>query len=386
MKNNKALFTIFLIAFIDLLGFGLILPLLPFIGEKFGANPFLIGLLTATYSFFQFISAPILGALSDRFGRKKLLIISQLGSAAGYLMLGFSNTLPLLFLSRVIDGVTGGNISITQAYIADVTTKENRAKGMGIIGAAFGLGFIFGPMVGGVLYQFGYAAPAIFATVIAVISAIATQLFLKETVDTKAVTPKAIKRTFSIKQLTEILTTYPIGLLIITFFIINTAFSIMQGNFALWTERTFHYGPTQNGWLLSYVGVIAVIVQLRILPFFVKKFSEKQTLLFASVMLSIALFLLAIINHPYLIWIALTLLPLGSGLSNPTISSLASENVPPEEYGETLGILHSAASLGRILGPIMGGWLFFTFGKNIPFHLAGLMMLGVIVYLKLKLK
>ena len=149
--KNKSLLTIFLIVFIDLLGFGIILPLLPYIAEKYSANPFQIGMLTATYSFFQLIAAPILGRLSDRYGRKKLLIISQFGSAVGYLILGLSGNLPLLFLSRIIDGITGGNISIAQAYIADVTTKENRARGMGMIGAAFGLGFIFGPAIGGFL-------------------------------------------------------------------------------------------------------------------------------------------------------------------------------------------------------------------------------------------
>ena len=143
MKNNKSLMTIFLIVFIDLLGFGIILPLLPYIAEKYSAGPLQIGLLTATYSFFQLIASPILGRLSDRYGRKKLLIISQLGSALGYLILGLAGNLPLLFLSRIIDGITGGNISIAQAYIADVTDKKNRARGMGILGAAFGFGFIF---------------------------------------------------------------------------------------------------------------------------------------------------------------------------------------------------------------------------------------------------
>ena len=139
-KNKYALFTIFLIVFVDLLGFGIILPLLPYIAEQYHASPFTTGLLGATYSLFQLLSGPILGRLSDRYGRKKLLALSQAGSALGYLILGLSNSLPLLFMARIIDGVTGGNISIAQAFIADITTKENRAKGMGIIGAAFGLG------------------------------------------------------------------------------------------------------------------------------------------------------------------------------------------------------------------------------------------------------
>ena len=185
MKSNKSLLTIFLIVFIDLLGFGIILPLLPYIAEKYQATPLQIGIISAAYSFFQLIASPILGRLSDRYGRKKILIISQLGSTIGYLILGLAGNLPLLFLSRIIDGITGGNISIAQAYIADVTTKENRAKGMGLIGAAFGLGFIFGPAIGGALSKISYSAQAYFATAVSLITVFATMFFLKETVNEK---------------------------------------------------------------------------------------------------------------------------------------------------------------------------------------------------------
>ena len=149
------------------MGFGIILPLLPFIAEKYQANPFQIGMLTASYSFFQLVASPIIGRLSDRYGRKKILIISQFGSAVGYLLLGIAGNLPLLFISRIVDGITGGNISIAQAYIADVTDKKNRAKGMGMIGAAFGIGFIFGQALGGeIFFRFGKDTPFIFAALI----------------------------------------------------------------------------------------------------------------------------------------------------------------------------------------------------------------------------
>ena len=184
-QNNKPLFTIFLIVFVDLLGFGIVLPLLPYIAEKYQASPFTIGILGATYSFFQLIAGPLLGRLSDRYGRKKLLAISQAGSAIGYLILGLSNNLPLLFLARIIDGITGGNISIAQAYIADVTTKENRAKGMGIIGAAFGMGFIFGPAIGGFLAKYSYSYPGYFAMIISIITVILTIVTLPETVSSE---------------------------------------------------------------------------------------------------------------------------------------------------------------------------------------------------------
>lgn len=385
MRNNKSLMTIFLIVFIDLLGFGIILPLLPYIAEKYSASPFQIGMLTATYSFFQLIAAPILGRLSDRYGRKKLLIISQFGSAVGYLILGLSGNLPLLFLSRIIDGITGGNISIAQAYIADVTTKENRAKGMGMIGAAFGLGFIFGPAIGGFLSKFSYSAPAYFATAVSLLSVIATVLFLKETVDEKKakVSPKT---KLNLKEFQRILSIYPIGVLIITFFIVNLASSVQQGNFALWTQKTFNYGPAENGWLFTYIGILAVLVQLKVLPFLTKKFDEKAILFISLIFLFFGLILIPLIPTQKFLYVSLFFLPFGFGLSNPTIQALASENVPREEYGGTLGFLQSAGSLGRIIGPIVGGIIFQSFGKDNAFYFAGFIILVVLLYSKMGLR
>jgi DHA1 family tetracycline resistance protein-like MFS transporter len=383
--KNKSLLTIFLIVFIDLLGFGIILPLLPYIAEKYSAGPFQIGMLTATYSFFQLIAAPILGRLSDLYGRKKLLVISQLGSAVGYLILGLSGSLPLLFLSRMIDGITGGNISIAQAYIADVTDKKNRAKGMGMIGAAFGLGFIFGPAIGGFLSKFSFSTPAYFATAISLLSVLATIFFLKETVDEKKamISPKT---KLNLDEFKKILSTYPIGILIMTFFAVNLASSIQQGNFALWTQKTFNYGPAENGWLFAYIGILAVLVQLKVLPFLTKRFSEKNILYISLLFLFTGLILIPLIPHPNFLYISLFFLPFGFGLSNPTIQALASENVPPEEYGGTLGFLQSAGSLGRIIGPIIGGIIFESFGKDNTFYFAGFITLLILVYSKLKLK
>lgn len=385
MKKNKSLITIFLVVFIDLLGFGIILPLLPYIAEKFQATPFTIGILSATYSFFQLIASPILGRLSDRYGRKKLLIISQLGSAIGYLILGLANNLPLLFLSRIIDGITGGNISITQAYIADVTTKENRAKGMGLIGAAFGLGFIFGPAIGGAMSKISYSAPAYFATIVSLITVFTTAFFLKETVnEKKAKTSPKTRLTW--KEFKKVLSLYPIGTLIIIFFLLNTAFSIMQSNFALWSQKTFNFDANQNGWYFTYIGILAVVFQLQLLPRVIKKFHEKKILLISLFFMFLGLILIPLSKNPSFLFIALFFMPLGNGLANPTIQALASENVPQEEYGETLGVLQSAGAMGRIAGPILGGEIFEMFGKNIPFFFGATIIFFTLIYLKLKLK
>ena len=276
MLKDKPLLTIFLIVFIDLLGFGLILPLLPFIAEKFNATPQRIGLLAATYSLFQFISGPILGRLSDRFGRKKLLIISQLGTFLGFILLAFANSLPLLFLSRIIDGITGGNISIAQAYIADSTDKKNRTKGMGMIGAAFGLGFIIGPTLGGVLSRGGYMLPALVAAGISLLSIVVTSLFLKETMGKSA--NQNPDTQLSLSKMVNTLKDKKLQEYTLVFFLLNLAFSSMQGIFALWAQARFSWNAQSTGYLLGFVGLISVISQLKLLPFANKNFGELKTL------------------------------------------------------------------------------------------------------------
>ncbi len=385
MKNKRSLITIFLVVFIDLLGFGLILPLLPYIAERFEASPLQIGLLTAVYSFFQLVASPILGRLSDRYGRKKLLIISQLGSAFGYLLLGLAGNLPLLFLSRIIDGITGGNISIAQAYIADVTTKKNRAQGMGLMGAAFGLGFIFGPAIGGALSKISYSTPAYFATAVSLLTVLTTIFFLKETVNTKAAI-KSPRTKFSLDEFKRVLSLYPIGLLIVVFFLTNASFSTMQGTFALWTQETFNFAPVNNGWLFTYIGVLAVLFQLRLLPFVTKKFHEKTILLWSLVFMAIGMFLIPLSFSPDFLYVALFFMPLGQALAMPTVQAMATENVPPEEYGETLGVMQAAGSFGRIVGPIIGGEMFQVMGKDSAFYFAGAILIFTLVYLKYKLK
>ena len=371
--------------FIDLVGFGIILPLLPFIAEKFSANALQIGLLGAAYSLFQFISAPILGRLSDRYGRKRTLIVSQLGSMAGYILLGVAGSLPLLFLSRIIDGATGGNISIAQAYIADVTTTKDRAKGMGVIGAAFGLGFILGPAIGGLLSKFGFAAPAFFAAAVSLVTVTATALFLKETVNTEAARHSPRSR-FNLQEFKKVISIYPMGLLIVVFFLANLAFSGMQGTFALWAQDTLGWGPTQIGYIFAYIGVLAVITQLKILPVFIKHFGEKLTLKLSLPLLALGLLLIPLARYSWaLLLISNGLLVFGNSLANPTIQAIASENVDKNEYGGTLGFLQSGASLGRILGPAIGGELYFALGKDTPFYSSGAIMIlaSIIVTYKL---
>jgi len=378
--NQRQLLTIFLIVFIDLLGFGLILPLLPYIAEKYSASPVTIGLLTATYSLFQFLAGPILGRLSDRFGRRKILILSQLGSVAGYLLLGIAHSLPLLFLARLIDGVTGGNISIAQAVMADLTDKKTRAKGMGLLGAAFGLGFMLGPAMGGFLSRYGFATPAFFAAGVGLITTITTALFLQETVNLR-VAKKDPRTKFSWANLRTILTTRPISDLVIAFFLLSLAFSGMQGVYALFVQVKFGWGPTEVGYLFALVGIVAIIAQLKILPTLLSRYGQRTTLKISVPLLAAGFGIVSLAPNVTIMLLANTLIPLGNALANPTITAIATESIPPDEYGETLGILQSAGSLGRIFGPIIAGELFARFNHTAPFQVSTLIFIFVAIWI-----
>lgn len=374
---NRQMITIFLVVFIDLLGFGIILPLLPYIAEKYSATPVMIGLLSGAYSLFQFIAGPILGRLSDRYGRKKLLIISQLGSMAGYVLLALAGSLPLLFLSRIIDGITGGNISIAQAYMADVTDKSTRAKGMGLLGAAFGLGFMFGPMIGGLLSQYGFAAPALFAAGISLLSTIATGFFLKETVNV-AKAKESPRTAMTFKEFKTVLATPPMSTLLTVFFLLSLGFSGMQGTYALLVQAKFNWGPVQVGYIFALIGIVAIITQVKILSWATKTLGEYKTLVTSVLILALGFGIISLSSYLPIFLIGNILMPLGNSLANPTLTAIATENIPPAEYGEALGLLQSSGSLGRIFGPVIAGEIFYRFGHNTPMLISSFIFLLVV--------
>src|SRR3954470_23767646 len=249
MKRSPLLI-IFITVFIDLVGFGIVIPVLPFYAEgtKFGATPSQVGLLFASYSVLQFVFAPVLGRLSDRYGRRPVLLVSLLGTALGFFILGFATTLWMLFVGRIIDGISGGNISTAQAYIADVTTKENRAKGMGLIGAAFGLGFVFGPAIGGLLSRWGISVPFLFAGGLALANVVLLYFTLPETVtkDHPARTSAAAGRAWS--QLISSVRNPALGYVLAIYFLGIVAFSIMTATFSLFMMFRLGYDVFHNGW------------------------------------------------------------------------------------------------------------------------------------------
>jgi multidrug resistance protein len=350
---------IFLIVFIDLVGFGMIIPILPFFAENepFRATPFEIGLLFAAYSWMQFFFSPLLGRLSDRYGRKPILFLSLLGSAAGYLIIGFANTLALVFVGRIVSGITGANISAAQAYIADVTTKENRAKGMGLFGAAFGLGFILGPGIAGILSKFSIYLPFYVAACLSLVSAAAAFLLLPESLVRKAGSESLTGPLAALGRLRE----RAFLNINVTYFLLVTAFSIMTYAFVLYTGNRFGYDAEKNGYLFVFVGLVSVIAQGLLLGRLVRIFGELILTAIGCLMMATSLFIIPIVGPANGGLAALlgicVLLSLGNAVASPSLSSLASRISHEDEQGSSLGIMQSAASLARAIGPTVGGVL-----------------------------
>lgn len=359
---TKPLIIIYITVFIDLIGFGIVIPALPYYveGEAFRATPFEIGLLFASYSLMQFIFSPILGSLSDKYGRRPILFFSLLGSAVGYIFIGYAFALWMVFAGRIISGVTGGNISTAQAYIADVTTRENRAKGMGLFGAMFGLGFVFGPAIGGILSRYGIHVPFIFAAFLSLFNAILLYFILPETVKIGALAePKARKN--RLLELIESLKEKQLGMLTLIYFFLVTAFSIMTYAFVLFTMFRFEYTAEQNGYLFAFIGILAVIFQGGVFNRLVKVFGEIPLSIVGCVLMTASLFMIPYVSPNFggLLGLLLVtaLLSIGNAMASPSLSSLASKISSDEEQGKALGVMQSGASLARAIGPVIGGIL-----------------------------
>lgn len=380
--ERNRLLTIFLIVFVDLLGFSLILPLLPYYAEQYGANALTVGLLTASYAAAQLIGAPVLGRLSDQYGRRPILLVSIAGTAVGFLLLGVAEVLgraigaaffganiaainlavlTLLFISRILDGLTGGNISVAQAYIADVTPPQERGKAFGLIGAAFGLGFIIGPVVGGILGdRFDYAVPALVAMTIASLNLLAVYFFLPESVtpEQRAETMHHPRPAFSASALMAALQRPRVGPLFHIRFFFGMAFSMFQTIFALYAAGyPLNLSVEQTGLVLGYVGVLSIVTQGFAIGRLTKRYSDKQLMLAAALLMTGSLLLWGFAPNVWTLLIVMAPLAFGGGVLNTVINSALSKSVYPEEIGGTLGISASLESLTRVIAPAIGGLL-----------------------------
>ena len=384
--NNKSLFSIIVVVFIDLLGFSLILPLLPYYAETFQASEFVTGLLVASYAAAQLIGAPVLGRLSDRLGRRPLLLASVFGTFVGFLLLGFANTLWMLFAARVIDGFTGGNLSIAQAYITDVTDAKDRSKGLGLIGAAFGLGFIIGPVTGGLLSQFGYAVPAFAAAAMSFANLALIYFWLPESLTAeKRASATDKKPAFSLSALLTALQRPFTGSLLVTRFFFGLAFAIFQTIFSLYALTKFNLTATETGYVLTYVGLLSVITQGFLVGRITAKFREDILIVACVALMAVSLIGWALAPSVFALLVILTPTALSGGILNTLLSSTLTKAVSPQEVGGILGLSASVESATRIFAPVIGGALLQQVGTWAPGAFGAIVMVGVFAYVFVKI-
>jgi MFS transporter, DHA1 family, tetracycline resistance protein len=376
---------LFLIVFTDLVGFGLIIPLLPFYGEYFHATPAEVGALMAIYSLAQFIAAPLWGRLSDRVGRKPVLALSLLGATLSYVWLAYSDSLWMLFAARALGGFMAGNIATAFAYVADVTTPANRARGMGIVGAAFGLGFIFGPAIGGILaghdpMHADYRTPALIAAALSALAMMLTVGILPESLPRSVRRAhRAMRHTDRREVLAQALRKPAVGRMIGIAFLATFVFAGMETTFAMWSRRQFGWGPEQNGYLFAFVGLISAIIQGGLVGRLAKRFGEHRLIVGGAAALALGMLATPFApSVPVLAWTMLVV-ALGFSLMTPSVNSLISLNVDAGVQGGMMGVARSATTLARVLGPGWAGVLFEHLGKDWPFFSGAIIMTGVIL-------
>ena len=346
---------IFLTIFIDMVGFGIVIPVLPLYAEHFGASAVQNGLLVAAFSFAQFFASPVWGKISDRVGRKPVLFVSLLGTAIGFVFMGLAGALWVLFAARLLAGFCGGNIGTAQAYIADITTREERAKAMGLIGAAFGLGFVFGPAIGGIVgARYGFAAPMYVAAALSLISAILVWRVLPESLPPERRGVGAKESIFAVfdhadARIYKVVTS--------VYFFIIAGFSMMTFVFALFIYHRFDMDAAATGKILAMVGLIGVVIQGGLIGRLVKAFGEIRLAITGGIILAGSLCLLPLTSTlAGLLW-ASAGVAIGNSLLTPTLTGLASRSVDQDWQGRALGLFQSAGSLARWVGPAAAGLL-----------------------------
>jgi DHA1 family tetracycline resistance protein-like MFS transporter len=383
MDVRRRLALLFVFVFIDVLGFSLILPLLPYYAETFEATATIVGLLLGANAAAQFIGAPIIGRLSDRYGRRPLLILSIAGTAVSFVMLGLARSLGMLFASRIVDGFLGGNISLAQAYITDVTDDENRAMGLGLIGASFGLGFIFGPALGGTLSAGGnYSLPALVAAGLATVNLLAVLLWLPESLppERRAEMARHPRTAFTARALWEGLHRPCVGPLLNVLLFYGLAFTIFQTIFSLFAQKRLSLDAQVTSYVLTYVGFLIVAVQGGGIGWLTKRFSDKQLVFGGTILMAFSLLAWAFTPTLWLLLVVLAPLALAGGVLSVASNSALTKSVYPEEVGGILGLSASLGSLTRVVSPIVGAFLLDNVSTTAPGILGALLMAWLIYY------
>lgn len=390
MKRLTPLFLIFLTVFIDLLGFGILIPILPtFALNELHVDETAIGIAISIYSLTQFIFNPIFGELSDKYGRRPIIILSLFLNAIGYLVFSFTSSYLLLLISRIIAGIGGSSIGVAQAYIADVTPKEERSKRMGLIGAAFGLGFVFGPLIGGLLSKAGYMVTGFVSAGFSLLAFILTLILLPESnLNRSSKTGK--RKLFDIEGAKKVFVKPDLSIIIFLFFVLTFSVANIYGTFALLGLKIYQFTDLQNGYMFGIVGITSAIVQGALLNYVVKFLKKKKTIIYGSLFMMVGLGMIPYGGNFLGLAVVSVILSVGTGMLQPTLLSLISEVSSESEQGITLGLNQSLSAFARVLGPLWGGFAFEFIGYQFPFLTGAaftlIILLISITYLPRKLK
>ena len=380
MKNRSALALIFTTVFIDLLGFGILIPILPtFATKELHVDENAVGIAIAVYSLVQFFFNSLLGGLSDKHGRKPVIVICLLLNAMGYFIFAFTKSYAILIVSRVIGGIGGSSIGVAQAYIADVTTKEDRSKGMGMIGAAFGLGFVFGPLIGGLLSKFGYTVTGLASAGFSFLAFIVTMILLPESNINREQAQIRKRKLFDVAAVKKIFRKKDLGLLVTLFFVLTFSVANIYGTFALLGYEVYHFTDLQNGYMYGVLGISGAIVQGSMIRIINKYIRETKIVVAGSFFMMIGLALLPYGGNFFGLAIVIIIMSLGTGLLQPTLLSLISEVASESEQGAVLGINQSFSAFARVLGPLWGGFAFEFIGYQFPFFTGALFTFFIVL-------
>ncbi|MCC6756287.1 MAG: MFS transporter [Solirubrobacterales bacterium] len=376
--NKKALSLIFVIVVLDLMGAGILIPVIPYIVREYRTDAATVGWLSTSFSIAQFLASPILGVLSDRYGRRPVLLFSILGTAFGYFLFGVAGSLTVLFIARIIDGATGGNISTAQSYIADITPPEDRAKSFGLIGAAFGLGFIAGPALGGILSHISLQAPAYAAGILALVTCIAGYFVLPESLpaEQRRTNPFTAGDINPFQLVSTGLRRHGLRALMAAIFFINLAFSGLQSNFAVFTMVRFNLGPSDNAILFAFLGVLAAFFQGYLIRRMIPRFGENRLATWGLAISSLGFFLVSGSTLVWMLYAAIAVIALGNSFAVPSLTGLVSKQVSAREQGFFLGVTQSVAAFTRVIGPLWAGFSFDWWGPPSPYWTGALFILA----------
>jgi MFS family permease len=390
--RRSSLLVLFLIVFIDLIGFGMVIPFLSYYAREYGASGVAVGAVVGIYSIMQFFFAPVWGRLSDRVGRRPVLLISLTASFIGYLLFAFTRSLTVLFASRIIAGAGGANIGTAQAYIADSTTPENRAKGMGLIGAAFGLGFILGPPMSGFLSEAGThrglagnLLPGLVAAGLSLTAFLLAVSVLKESKPPDLVPRSGLPPQFDRRIWKEMAVNRLLASLMAGLFLTLLAVAGMEISVTLHGRDRFHFRQIDMAYLFLFMGVIVATIQGGLIGRVVKKVGEKGVIVIGAASFTLGFVLIPSIWRVPLLYVVAFFIAIGQGLCYPALTSLVSKVAPENERGSLLGLATSVGSLARFIGPIMAGYLYDLAGAEGAFYGgAALMALALLVAMRMR--